>query len=312
MISRILISLVLLNAINSQTCSLLIGCAKCNPEQTLCTECNFRVMYFLQNGKCVHFDADTNCRKIDQSGKCTLCAQTHFLDLQNACQLIQPIPRCLVYESGVSNSKTTCRVCEVGFELGPGDTCINPIDNCQTLSATDSTCQACQAGFRSFTQGNTCTYDIADPNCRSFDPVTGECLGCAQGFSLAAGLCSRQLSNCLCPDSTAGHCKFCQSGFRQDDSGLCVALPPGDCSQFHPSTSLCLVCNPGFFVSSGECRPHAVASCQAYQSNKNLCSLCRDGHYLTAEYACLPQSSPRLLPIRPQPKQVHRLLQRGA
>lgn len=131
----------------------------------------------LLNGDCVPAAqrSDINCLQVGPSGNCVSCNPGYFINTSypsSSCQLVSQL--CFVF-----NYQTLqCTQCQNGYFLQDGG-CIYPSMGydryCERYSG--SYCERCSTGY--YLSSYICTQ--MDPNCVSFNPISGTCLQCRSG-----------------------------------------------------------------------------------------------------------------------------------
>jgi hypothetical protein len=181
---------------------------------------------------------------------------------------------CLIYSS------LQCSQCAQGYFLSTNFTCLACPTGCsQCLSA--SQCTNCYSNY-------ILTNFICEQgpmNCLQVNPNTGACVQCLLGFFLDGTECAVCPSYCV--NCTMTECLNCSLGFGidYDANGTCYVCSGGcvNC-QTSNSSSICLSCPLGSYISGNTCQPceSYCASCSGSPTN---CSACIIGYYLEA-YLC--------------------------
>jgi hypothetical protein len=95
--------------------------------------------------------------------------------------------------------------------------------------------------------GNIC--QPVNPNCNTYDLVTGGCLSCYPGFGLIEDTCLPGIvSNSFDPNCNTFNgslCAKCSSGFFLNTAGKCQGVDP-TCKSFDPTNGACLSCFAGY------------------------------------------------------------------
>lgn len=254
-----LLIVLLVAGLSLQQCTTILGCLECADNPTVCTKCNNGVMYFMQNGNCVVFSGDDECRRINEAGTCILCSALHHLDAANKCVPVVPVANCLVYDNG--GQTTTCLICKVGYSLTGPNQCSIQVPFCQSYSQDGSACSTCVPGFRSYDLGGHCVPVNNDAQCSQIDTMTGACQVCASGSNLIMGVCRPILQNCLCADASSLYCETCAQGHYPNSQGQCTAQSQPNCATYNPNTNICSKCMYGYFPLGGNCIAQSLSNC---------------------------------------------------
>ena len=186
--------LFILMSFSFQDCPTILGCIDCSQNQNTCTTCNNSIMFFMNNGLCVKFSSDINCRQINSIGGCTRCDLQFRLNAQGLCVAVLPVVNCLLYDNEAVS--TVCVLCSFGYSLIALNTCVILVPNCGTYQINGNSCQICNQGYSTYNNGLNCVSTNNDPNCFSVDPVSGLCNQCFANFFFIAGKCRLIPQNC--------------------------------------------------------------------------------------------------------------------
>ena len=190
---------------------------------------------------CIKFQP--NCYRYDQYGNCMLCNQGYDLMSAYSCSL-RSNSTCQSEQNGV------CLVPAQGFVLFNGSAIFaggsNAVKSSQGIVV--------QANFGYFVWSDKNTIWPLDLNCLR-QVVPSSCMVCAQGYALWKGQCVLLRQNCT-NYSSFGLCTKCEVDFHLW-AGECHKLY---CLVLHPS-QYCTLCQPGFILYLGFCRPKFITNC---------------------------------------------------
>lgn len=193
------------------------------------------------------FPSPVFCKVVDlvDPSKCSECSQGYTVNAQGACQPDNVFEKC-VLAIGVR-----CVVCQIGYvDVGAG--CVNPVANCVDYAQEETgfaLCRKCATGFTLI-------------NGKNGDPTYNACL---PPRYFVAGVHPSSLS--VAPTQ-------CSPLLYPGASNTCQALPSA-CAYGSGTSSACLVCKPGFYLSATACL--AIASdlnCLTQKFNANACATC--------------------------------------
>lgn len=261
-------------------CSGILNCLEYNSESLqICLKCLDGFDTF--DIKCY---ANNYCETANkQDGTCSTCKRGASLSgfgcaiIQKrvlGCSVYGMFGQCLYCEEGLAyNDQGQCQISNSNNTLsGYALLSINrtrrsiPVLGSRTavssaLDLRDTNCQAydslgicisCNEGY--YLSITKCL--LASPTCDGFNVLTGECLACKPGYTLAPkGQCIRQKKvdpNCNIP-SASGGCIACIYGYYLANntctqvSWLCVG--------YNLLTGDCLTCPQGYSLDSGRCKP---------------------------------------------------------
>ena len=325
MIKRLLLFVLLLNALN-QRC--LEGCLRCS-ENNRCKFCNILRGYSLEYGRCIKKEVP-NCLQVNERNRCKLCSEDFYLDTVSLrcveLPLSTKVENCL-YHLGPGS----CRQCTTGFSLKKG-ACSEigtPIADCEVENSRGE-CKRCNSGFILSIDQKICIAQPQIENCSSFSNI--QCNDCSTGFlkndnfylnfifgfkntqqyqllteylqnstgNIVDGYkfktCQKTLvDNCLI-FQTADKCKKCSAGYFVNRRYQCEQVPSPtilNCRKYSSLTS-CLDCAQGYYLkSSEECTQiFPIDNCFLYKtdSNTSTCTRCNEEYYLSAENLCTLRS----------------------
>ena len=237
--------------------------------------------FTLYNGLC--YSSIANCLAYQQDGRCFNCANGFTLS-GGACW--KTIQFCSTY----SSQNGSCANCISGYVLSYGS-CVAAIANCNTYFQSTAACETCLKGFMLWQ--NIC---IQVPTaCSIFDAATRICNECMQGYTLGNDrICSKTPSPAFCDvyDPVTLLCVRCSIGYVVRDGGSrCQSCPVGYssnvssnmcespfCQQYN-SAGLCVLCAPGYSISSNNICYRTILNCVQY-SNTGECTSCDVGFQL--------------------------------
>lgn len=253
-------------------------CATFNNTNGFCLSCYSS--YVLGNGKCLK---DTNNTVNDpfcanfQNGICISCSKGYYFYTDGKCTAVSPL--CKTYDSINGN----CLSCFTGYSLS-GYICIPSNDttkdpNCQSF--VNNTCFKCSTGYF-FNNNGICT--LANPLCKTWNPLNGYCLTCYNGYIISGISCIVNLnftnSDPNCAQYSDTICVKCASRTFMNLSGLCQSVNV-NCNTYNDFDGSCLTCYQGFNLNTfGQCVQSAVGNgCSAFDPN-GKCTKCGSGYYL--------------------------------
>lgn len=266
-------------------------CATTNPNNGDCLSCY--PGYVLNQGNCSIGSTVTiqNCR-IVENGQCTQCANNFFKAPNNTCVQISPLcatadpqsGNCLscyqgyglqngacVINPAIANCRQTannlCAECSTGFFLQNGG-CIQISPLCATADPRTGSCVSCYAGY-SLSRGE-CTVSRQDANCRKYN--NNQCVECSQGYMMINGACAVINTLCRTVDPSNGNCQTCYAGYELA-GGNCIIPQNNDPNCIQKSSSTCLYCQNGYWLSNNLCTPLS-RKCQTYDMNTGFCTSC--------------------------------------
>lgn len=119
---------------NCKTCA--VGCSECISEAAdKCTICS--AGFYLDKNSCK--PCPTGCTQCSNTGQCSSCYNTHFLDEGMLCKPCdQGISNCKI-----CSDKSTCTTCNDGFTTTDNKVCIACVSPCKTCSSEPSKCTSC-------------------------------------------------------------------------------------------------------------------------------------------------------------------------
>jgi len=259
------------------------SCFTCAGNSTNCTTCP--PGQFMSGGQiapCMPF-----CFNCSSTTTCVTCMRGFVVTSNNTCR------QCVISCSSCNASNITqCTSCADGLQLVNG-ACISCPDNCKNCNS--GICSVCFPGFQANSAGQ-CVLQCSPTCATCADNKPTVCLSCYGGaiYNSANYTCS---INITC--NTDSSCTSCASGFNYifvTSIYKCLACPSIDnCIQCSGTTSsLCVICNLGFYVNgTGGCS-NCSTNCTACQSS-TICTSCAVGYTLPMDQSsgsCLPCTSP--------------------
>lgn len=116
---------------------------------------------------------------------------------------------------------------------------------CKTYDS-NGVCTACSTRYY-LDAGKIC--QPVNPNCDTYDTVTGGCLSCYPGFGLIENTCLPGIVSSSfdpnCNTFNGSLCAKCSNGFFLNAQGKCQGVDP-TCKTFNTSTGECLSCFSGY------------------------------------------------------------------
>ena len=167
-----------------------------------CTKCY--TGYLLVNGICV--TANNLCKTVDWSNKCATCYPGYTLT-NGECKVIGNIG-CSAFDN-----IGRCIRCSKGY-FYQGGVCVQANPLCKTFDANNGSCLTCYTGYTLF--GSSCIVDSNNTsysqNCATFDN-SQNCVQCAQRYVMSEGKCTAVSDFCNTYDPVTGFCTSCYQGF---------------------------------------------------------------------------------------------------
>lgn len=282
--------------------------------------------YALNGSICVVSNStgpsDPNCKTWNGS-VCLECAFGAYFSSKGTCLIANPL--CKTFD----RSNGSCLSCYDSFELSNGN-CLKSnqsISDPNCAAFLQGICTKCSSGY--FFQNNG-MCGLVNPNCKTFDAVSGMCLTCYLGFSLSGGSCVQGNSTNSaidpnCAAFAAGACMRCSKNFYFGSNGKCMAVNPL-CQTYDPANGNCLSCYQSYVVSNGSCvrdvngtssDPNCASwlsgvcascdtrtfmnssglcenvniNCNTYNADNGQCTSCYAG-YALSNGTCSPSTSP--------------------
>ena len=209
--------------------------------------------FSLEGTKCVESEqqevSDPNCREFLTPDICSICSDRYFIGANGLCAEVNPL--CRTYEP----VNGQCLTCFSGFALSLGG-CIESRENVTDSNCKEwngSRCIACSFGAYFGPEGKCL---LADPLCRTFDPMNGRCTSCYSSFVLQGGRCikddNNEVTDAFCAEFLEGVCVRCSRGYVFGTDGLCKQVS-ASCATFDEITGECLTCFLGFYLEDGKC-----------------------------------------------------------
>ena len=319
---KLIAFLLLLLTISNTKQSCAAGCLRCDSNNN-CVVPDLSKNYVLSNNTAV-LSTQTNCAVLNADGSCASCAAGYFLDATTAKCVVVPtasqIASCSYY-----NTASSCRLCAAGFYLN-NNACTavtTTIANCNSY-ANATTCYACAAGYVLSLDSTSCVSVSSVQNCSGYSYVS--CGSCASGYHLNrnayldTGLAS--LSNASSSSNTnasssssssntnanasanvtvnnalANYARNILSSTGYSGSSLCQANASTNCSTFTVDSSVCTLCNSGYFLdTTGVCNlfpVEPIANCAIY-TNATTCNTCVQG-FVLGNNACTAIATANLI-----------------
>lgn len=205
------------------------------------------------------------------------------------CQSALSVPHCAEF-----NAYDACGSCKEGYFLAGPRACVKEPDSALLgcdIYASSTRCSSCRSGY--YLNGfGMCEPITAVPFCRRYSStaLSTLCEQCLESHFLGSeNLCvrrtaSRDIQGCRRLFDARDACADCGPGqFPTSDGLACLRALP-NCAAYLPSTRestslACAVCNAGYFLSGGVCRPGPVEGCAAYAGTPPACVACARGRY---------------------------------
>lgn len=294
-----------------------IGCLKCT-EDDFCEICDPTNSFYLSSNKCQK-STKTNCRTIDRSDNCILCASGFFLEKSTfqclQISVLKKIENCDIYSSSFS-----CEVCkeEHFVKGGSCEAVTTKVENCW-IYKSNGECELCKKGYFQSPFDSTKCIKPSSPisNCLSYTYLI--CRKCEEGMIMMAendffgshsveflpsylyattsdlvfqGLFGRSQQDRVCFEKQYG----CDPGKSQ----LCLGCPEGEyldkdvCKPnpkpaikncyLYSHTNTCAECENGFLLENNSCAPVVlVSNCELYDgtASSTVCRACKKDYYLS-------------------------------
>lgn len=228
---------------DSRICKKVNTLCKTSISSGACTSCYPGYSLNQMNGNCEVSIKDPNCRSFNADGTCSSCSSRYYVNPNGKCGSVNPLCKDYNPLSGA------CTVCYPGYGLS-GNSCVQGLSqdpNCKTFQG--SNCQDCVSGFY-IGSDNKCKQ--ASPLCKTFDPRSGACLTCFNGYEVSSGTCiiaKSQDPNCRKYENN--YCVSCYQGFVAIN-GKCMQQNPL-CKSLDMNNGGCLSCWPGYTISDNTC-----------------------------------------------------------
>ena len=257
--------------------------------------------YVLKNGVC---SVDTNlatgykdplCAKWI-SGACSQCASRAYFNVFGVCTLVSD--QCQTWDP----KSGTCLSCYGGYTLINGvcnqGAIQTPSDlGCSLWNSVLTICLQCSQRF--YFNGNRCTP--VNDQCNTWEPSTGRCLSCFNGYDLLFdGTCQLSTKNSLPSDSGCGtwdwknqKCLQCSNNWVFNTNGVCVPVSD-QCNTFDRSGS-CVSCYAGYSLVSGKCilaslQAPSDSGCGTWDWKNQKCLQCSNNWVFNTNGVCVPVS----------------------
>jgi len=261
-------------------CNLFCNVPNCNQcsSQNYCSICSNNLIVSTFGDQCVLCNI-SNCFSCEQSNSCFGCNNGYIL-IDNQCIT------CNIDNCYYCKENNVCSIC--AYPYSPqGGLCVLCLPPCQKCFA-DGSCSTCLPPFSQvlLVPGSTC-FLCDDPNCITCSYTNSTiliCTDCAIGYTIVNGACNwgcSQIQCSLCSQNNGLICSQCNQYYYVNPSNSSCILCPNTprCLNCMVSTpNLCLLCAPGFFLSSGLC-----IACPAYCSVCNSSTLCTKLAYPTGK-----------------------------
>lgn len=194
------------------------------------------------------------------------------------------------------NEKQVCTECSTRYYLDSKAICqpVNP--NCKTYDPLTGACLSCYPGFGIIE--TTCLPGIVsnqfDPNCNQFNGST--CLKCSSGYYLASsGICSAVDPSCKTHNPDNGFCTSCYAGYAVNGTKCVVsqsAPTVANCNSIDPLTGLCLKCSFGYYFDSNGACIQQSPNCKTFDKTSLTCIECFPGYALSSGNQCVKSDAP--------------------
>ena len=176
-----------------------------------CTSCY--TGYEVARGTClINAAKDVNCLTYDPSNNyyCIGC-YPGYVALSGKCNVQNPLCATVNFSNG------DCLTCWPGYSLSGGDcllgTVSSPSYDVYCIRTQGSTCLECARGY--YLNQNQARCLSLDPNCKTSNMTTGQCLTCYDGSVQQLGRCVaatvQLVANCA-KGSASGECVGCLDG----------------------------------------------------------------------------------------------------
>lgn len=169
--------------------------------------------------------------------KCTQCATGYILSAAGLCLFNTDCPKRQYYHFGACNPVDPS--CD-GYDsfTGACTSCIDPLKIVSFGNCVTDTTKVVNCTSRQYKSNNKC-FDVS-PLCNNFNPTTGGCTTCIDGYEL-----STTSAACFPKKVVCGNNQYIKNG-------VCVDLP-NNCPGFNPATQKCETCAFGYYPNNGDC-----------------------------------------------------------
>lgn len=174
--------------------------------------------------------------------------------------------------------------------LGQG----GPIVNNPGCRVRDSSNKCLECSFRFYIDNQGLCQPV-NPQCRTFNSISGACQSCYAGFTLVENTCLlstavglSQVSDVNCFRFENGRCQECAERFFFNANRVCEQVDP-NCKDFNRTNGFCTECFTGFQLNNrGQCleAPNTVqdAGCRSFANG--VCTECSQGFYFDSNRIC--------------------------
>ena len=235
--------------------------------------------YQLINRQCVPLPP--NCEEMDLQQRCIRCVRNFRVANGQCVNDVAIVPNCQSYDV----ITTLCVNCLPGFDL-LNQQCFPLPANCMRVNPSNPVfCATCMAGYDLV---NGQCQQAVDPNCINYNPATGVCLECRQGFEPVGSRCvdsGRRDPNCA--KYTDGVCESCSNRYYFGPEGICFPVNPL-CNTYNAQGG-CLSCYPAYTLSGVNCIITRIDDPFCKEEENGVCIECYSGYYYNrARGACQP------------------------
>ena len=259
------------------------------------------VMSATASGRLLQTVGDPNCHIWDfHTSTCTQCSYRYYYNTATkSCAAVSDQCRDWSANSGL------CTSCYQGYTLVNGE-CVQSSPSMRSSGSLDPNCyswdysknKCTQCAYRYYFNANGVCTPVSD-YCREWNPSTGACTSCYQGFSLSNGACAPSMKsgsldpNCYSWDYSQNKCSQCAYRYFFGANGVCEKVSD-NCREWNPSTGVCTSCYQGYQLDRGDCSlaPPSMRSgnidpnCYNWDYSQNKCTQCAYRYFFGANGVC--------------------------
>lgn len=224
------------------------------------------------------------CVSFSDQTTCLTCNSTMWL-YNNLCLTVTiTISGCNIYMAdGV------CGACIPGRLLLQNKCLIIYAQNCLGY-LTNTKCLRCPINFPILDQSGSCIFPPTLTNCLAYDNPT-TCYQCALPLINVGGECAFGTLVPNCVNNFNAKCRQCSPGYMVNyDRSSCIVNPNYDrnCATF-ADKNICIVCAERFYLANGNCIACQTSSVTCYYCNPGdptICLVCNPGFFMDRNGVC--------------------------